>query len=95
VLEVLKGLRSMPLCNLEAVEVVLEVMEGVRCVLRAVKDVRRVLEVLEVLNGVRCVLWIFEIMLRTLFCILEIVEGELGLLEMLRGDALCALEGMR
>jgi hypothetical protein len=94
---VLKGVRCMPLCVLEAVEVCAGgyVLEGVRCVMGAVKDVRRVLEVLEVLNGVRCVLWIFEIMLRTLFCVLEIVEAELGLLEMLRGDALCALEGMR
>jgi hypothetical protein len=52
-----------------------------------VRGVLKVLEVvlytLEVANGVRRVLWVLGIILCMLFCILEVVEGELRLLEVL------------
>ena len=67
-------MRFMPLCILEAVDVVLEV----------------VLYMAEVMNGVRCVLWALRVMLCMLFCaarcaapLLEGVEGGLCLLEVL------------
>ena len=67
-----EGVGEYALCP-EAVEVtlpVLEVLEGVRCVFGAVKNVGCVLYVLEVVlymlkvvNGVRCVLWVVGPML--------------------------------
>ena len=81
-LDVLKSVRCMLLCILEAVEVMLEVLEGMRLILGAVKDVRRVLKVLEVVNDVRRLLCV-RVMLCMLFSILDAVEGELHLLEVL------------
>ena len=99
----------MPVCILEAVEVVLGVVLNVPEVVLHMLDVLKVEAVLkvvlymtEVVNGVRCVLWI---MLCMLFCvllrILEAVEARLCLLEeleapeVMRCVLLCLLEGWR
>ena len=66
-------MRCMSLCILEAVEVVPEVPEVMRCVLRCILEVLDgklcLLEVLQAPEGMRCVL----------LCMLEVVEGTLWL----------------
>lgn len=50
-----------------------------RCILEAAEDVRHALNVWAIVDDVRRVLSVLEVML----CILEAVEGELGLLKVL------------
>jgi hypothetical protein len=63
------------------------VLEGLRCVLGAVKVLEVAFNMLEVVNGVRRVQWGAEVLFYMLFCmlfnILQTVESELRLLEML------------
>ena len=87
-LAILKGVRYMLPYMLDAIEVMLEVLEGARCVLGPMKDVRRVLKVLEVvlkalevMSGVQRVLWVMGFMHCMLFGILEDLEGDRCLLE--------------
>ena len=53
-----------------------------------------VLYTLEVVNGVRRVRWVMRVMLCTMFCILEAVEGELCLLGVMRCALFCMLEAV-